>query len=324
MSEILLVGTYSDIGIHKLEFGNGFMTLIQQENSFENCSFICNNKDLIFSTVEYSNNLSYSNGLLVLRDFKLSILNSYEICGNSPCYSYFDDSRNLLYIANYMDGSLNVYSISSENKSCKFLFKKAFTNHSHIHCIDLSKDKSILLVTDLGDNKLYAFDIFYEDDIFDLKLISCYSFDANSGPRHFVTDENHIYLITENSCELYHLVFDRSSGFKLLNRCSILPDNTKHSDDTGCSIKFGLNKNFLYTSVRGHNIINVFSLDLTSIQTISCYGKTPRDLFVLDDYLLCANQNSDSIAIFDIEKNTGKLNYKNFYSISSPACIIKL
>ena len=148
-----------------------------------------------------------------------------------------------------MDGSLNVYSISSENKSCKFLFKKAFTNHSHIHCIDLSKDKSILLVTDLGDNKLYAFDIFYEDDIFDLKLISCYSFDVNSGPRHFVTDENNIYLITENSCELYHLVFDRSSGFKLINRCSILPDNIKHSDDTGCSIKFGLNKNFLYTSV---------------------------------------------------------------------------
>lgn len=324
MSDILLIGTYSDIGIYKLEFGNGFMSLIQQENSFENCSFICNNKDLIFSTVEYSNNPSYSNGLLVLRDSKLSILNSYEIYGNSPCYSYFDDSRDLLYIANYMDGSLNVYSINSENKSCKFLFKKAFTNHSHIHCIDLSKDKSILLVTDLGDNKLYAFDIFYEDDIFDLKLISCYSFDVNSGPRHFVTDENNIYLITENSCELYHLVFDRSSGFKLINRCSILPDNTKHSDDTGCSIKFGLNKNFLYTSVRGRNIINVFSLDLVSVQTISCYGKTPRDLFVLDDYLLCANQNSDSIAIFDIEKNTGKLNYKNFYSISSPACIIKL
>ena len=324
MSDILLIGTYSDIGIYKLEFGNGFMSLIQQENSFENCSFICNNKDLIFSTVEYSNNPCYSNGLLVLRDSKLSILNSYEIYGNSPCYSYFDDSRNLLYIANYMDGSLNVYSINSENKSCKFLFKKAFTNHSHIHCIDLSKDKSMLLVTDLGDNKLYAFDIFYEDDIFDLKLISCYSFDVNSGPRHFVTDENNIYLITENSCELYHLVFDKSSGFKLINRCSILPDKTKHSDDTGCSIKFGLNKTFLYTSVRGRNIINVFSLDLVSVQTISCYGKTPRDLFVLDDYLLCANQNSDSIAIFDIEKNTGKLNYKNFYSISSPACIIKL
>mgnify|MGYP002540297198 FL=1 len=324
MSEILLVGTYSDIGIHKLEFGNGFMTLIQQENSFENCSFICNNKDLIFSTVEYSNNPSYSNGLLVLRDSKLSILNSYEICGNSPCYSYFDDSRNLLYIANYMDVSLNVYSINSENKSCKFLFKKAFTDHSHMHCIVLSKDKSTLFVTDLGDNKLYAFDIFYKDDTLDLKLISCYPFDVNSGPRHFVTDENNIYLITENSCELYHLVFDRSSGFKLINRCSILPDNTKHSDDTGCSIKFGLNKTFLYTSVRGRNIINVFSLDLVSMQTISCYGKTPRDLFVLDDDLLCANQNSDSIAIFDIEKNTGKLNYKNSYSISSPACIIKL
>ena len=324
MSDILLVGTYSDIGIHKLEFKNGFISLIQNDNSFENCSFICNNKDFIFSTIEYSNNPSHSNGILVLRDSKLSILNSYEIYGNSPCYSYFDDSRNLLYIANYMDGSLNIYSINSENKSCKFLFKRSFTDHSHIHCIDLSKDKSTLFVTDLGDDKLYAFDIFYENDIFDLKLISGYSFEANSGPRHFVTDENDIYVITENSCELYHLVFNRIAGFKFINSCSILPDNKKYSDDTGCSIKFSSNKKLLYTSVRGRNIINVFSLDLISTQTISCYGKTPRDLFLLDDYLLCANQNSDSITIFDIEKNTGKLNYKNSYSISSPACIIKL
>ena len=75
--------------MHKLNFENGLISLIQNDNSFENCSFICNNKDIIFSTVEYSNNPSYSNGLLVLRDSELSILNSYEIYGNSPCYSSF-------------------------------------------------------------------------------------------------------------------------------------------------------------------------------------------------------------------------------------------
>lgn len=323
MSDILLVGTYSDTGVYKFAFENGLLSLLKSEDTYENCSFISKNSPFIFSTVEFSNSTVYNNGLLVVRNSDLEVLNVASISGHSPCYSYFDCSRNLLYIANYSDGSLNVFSV--DDMKCNLIFSKSFTASSHIHCIELSEDKSTLFLTDLGDEKLYAYNIFYEDGLFALNFLSSFEFCIGSGPRHFAVDGSNLYLVTENSCELYHFAFSRVDGFSLIKCCSILPKDKSFSPNyTGCSIRLSDDKKFIYVSVRGLDVINVFSTDFEIVQSISCYGKNPRDLFLIDNFLLCANQLSDSITSFGIDKKTGNLSYNSLYKIGSPACIIKL
>ena len=71
---------------------------------------------------------------------------------------------------------------------------------------------------------------------------------------------------------------------------------------------------FVYTSNRGDNSIAVFAVDggsgrLTLVQHVSTQGKTPRN-FALDTsgrVLLVANQNSNNIFTYKVDKQTGKL-----------------
>ena len=233
----------------------------------------------------------------------------------------------MLYIANYSDGSLNVFSLNSDKSLGKLIFSKTFTNHSHIHCVELSTDGNYLFITDLGDNKLFAYKITFNGGLFNLEYFSQYDFPNDSQPRHIVVNNHDIFLVTEMSCELYHFSFSETNGLKFLEKFSLLPSDIKISDNyTGCAIKLSKDKKFIYASVRGLDNICIFSIapNLELKQHISCYGKTPRDLFVLDDYLLCANQSSSSITIFDINKKTGELCYRNIFNIDHPACIIEL
>lgn len=327
MKRILLIGTYSNIGLHKLTFDNGTLTTLLSDDKFENCSYLSNYKNINFSVIEYFNDYNKKNSLIVARNSNLSIINTLDIKGISPCYVRLDISRNLLYIANYGDGSLNVFSLNPDKSLGKLIFYKCFTNKSHIHCIELSKDGNFLFITDLGDNKLFAYKIIFSETSFNLIHISQYNFPNDEQPRHIVVNNDNIFLITEASCELYHFTFSETNGFNLLGKSSILPENVPMSDSyTGCAIKLSKNKNFIYTSLRGLDIICVFSITnkLNLRQHISCYGKTPRDILVLDNYLLCANQNSNSITIFDANENTGELCYKNTFNIDHPACIIQL
>jgi 6-phosphogluconolactonase len=72
----------------------------------------------------------------------------------------------------------------------------------------------------------------------------------------------------------------------------------------------------VYGSNRGHNSIVVFSRDprtgiLNPIQYAPVEGNWPRNFTLTPDggYLLVANQKSNNITIFKIDKTSGKITY---------------
>lgn len=300
-----------------------YINILSKESSFENCSFLCINKDLIYSVVEYSSNPAYSNGYLVVRDNNLSPISCAPVLGKSPCHITLDKSRNLLYISNYSDGSLDVFKLSNNGLIDKLIYHKTYTPTSHIHCTALSEDNTVLFVIDLGSNTLFAYEIIYNETSFDLKELHSYKFLAGSGPRHIAVNENDIYVVTEKSCELYHLVFSKNTGFSFVKSVLILPSTTQ-ANDTGCAIKLSDDNNFIYVSIRGNDSISVFNSSLELIQNICCFGSTPREINFdnTQNFLFCANQTSSNISIFKRDKKTGHLLFESKYPINSPACII--
>ena len=71
---------------------------------------------------------------------------------------------------------------------------------------------------------------------------------------------------------------------------------------------------YVYTSIRGHDSVSVFSADLRTgrlqfRQNVSAGGKVPRGLGVdpTGHWLLAGNQNSDNVAEFAIHPQTGRL-----------------
>lgn len=302
-----------------------YIQTLKKDDSFENCSYLYKNGNVIYSVVEYSNNIKYSNGYLIARNSDLLPLSTSNIYGKSPCHITLDKLRNLLYISNYEDGSLDVFSLTDQGLINKLIYHKSYSSISHIHYTSLSEDNNVLFVIDLGNDTLFAYEIVFTANNFDLKELHSYHFSKGFGPRHLTINKNSLYVVTENSCELYHLMFSKENGFTLTKSVSILPYNTsKKENDTGCAIKLSNDNHFLYVTIRGNNSISVFNTSLELIQNISCYGDTPRDINFdsTQEFLFCANQNSSNISIFKRNKKTGHLLFESKYPINSPACIV--
>ena len=329
MKQELLIGTYSKNGIYKLGFKNNNLFEIMNNNILENCSSILVNSQNIYGIVEYSDRIDLKNGYLSSFDLNLSFINGTKLLGSGPCFVNYDKIHNLIFVANYSDGSIDVLSLDNNGSILNTIYHKAFSAHSKIHHIAFNSDYSQVFFTDLNDFKLYTFKINFENNIFSLTNSSFYSFQNNCQPRHIAVNNNLIYIVTENTAELYKLSFSNDANFQLLEKLSLLPKNIPmQSNYTGCAIKISNDKKFLYTSIRGHNSISVFNIEnnFSLIQNISCFGITPRDLCLSIDenYLFCANQNSNNISIFKRNKKTGFLQFSNIYSITAPACIINL
>ena len=87
----------------------------------------------------------------------------------------------------------------------------------------------------------------------------------------------------------------------------------------------------LYTSTRYSDVLTVFSIDgqsgrLAMVQQIPCGGKTPR-FFGLDPserWLLCANQDSNTISVFARDSSSGQLTAKNTFPAPNPQCVLWL
>lgn len=95
------------------------------------------------------------------------------------------------------------------------------------------------------------------------------------------------------------------------------------------AIRISTDGKFIYISERGDNSIAVLRFDSAgeTIEIIGrqkTMGKTPRDINLdpTGNWLLAANQDSDSVAIFKVHKGTGTITPEYlFENIKSPVCL---
>lgn len=207
-------------------------------------------------------------------------------------------------------GAFLAFGLKKDGTIGEKLYEEHFGENSHIHHVCLSQNGDFIFITDLGNDKLFAYQVHETSCGIDFCNIGYFSFPNQTEPRHIAIKNNDLYIITEISCKLYHLRFLEDLTFQCIEVHSLLPTNTNLGDDfTGCAITLSQNKDFLYTSIRGHNSISVFSLKNQTpdlIQNVSCHGNNPRDITICKNgtSLLCANYLSDSISSFEIDQKS--------------------
>jgi 6-phosphogluconolactonase len=110
------------------------------------------------------------------------------------------------------------------------------------------------------------------------------------------------------------LTYDSKTGtFQEIQSLTTVPASFT-GDNSGADVHVSPDGRFVYTSNRGDNSLAVFAVEggsgrLSLVQHVSTQGKTPRN-FGLDpsgQVLLVANQNSDNIFSYLVDKQTGKL-----------------
>ena len=242
--------------------------------------------------------------------------------GADPCHLSLDDQARFLFVSNYSSGSLAVFRLDENGMIVEMTDRKDHTGRSvyeirqasaHVHFSKYSSN-GILYSCDLGEDRVYAYRLDREKGILTQSGTQI-CVPEGFGPRHLVVDEEmkRLCVLTEMGAAL---IVCEEDG-RIVQTLSALPEGTDIESlesgafrAVGAAIRMTEDGKYLMTSLRGHNSIAIFEKrEDGSWKHCGVYpsgGRTPRDFFVLGDYVVAANQDSDRVSLlrFDREKRT--------------------
>lgn len=316
----IFLGTYTrriSQGIYQIKLDTATETLGQLELVAEENSptyLTTSSKHALYSVTSRD-----QQGGIASYDSQKNFLNAVTEDGASPCYVAVDEQRQLVYSANYHKGEVNSYHINSDGslEAAAAVFHTEATgphknqDNPHVHYADLTPDQR-LAVCDLGTDRVYTYDV---ADSGALELAAVYLAEPGTGPRHLVfhPQQKLAYLFGELDSSITVLAYQQDGSFVEKQKVSTIPDDF-NGENGGAAIRISNDGRFLYASNRGHNSIAVFAITDTGekikpIQSISSEGDFPRDFALTpeNDYLVCANQNSDNLTLYRRNPETGFL-----------------
>jgi 6-phosphogluconolactonase len=343
----LLIGTYTKgkskgIYVYRFYVEGARLAYLNEIDGVENPSYltVADNNQFVYAVNEIGKKGEVSAFKFNAKQGKLEFINKQQSEGADPCYISVDKAQKNVFIANYSSGNLTVLPINKDGSLSPVSqnvqdagtgVNKERQEGPHVHIGMLSPDEKFLLYSDLGTDKLNI-QRYKASKPQPLSPASppFVSITPGDGPRHIVfsNDKKHVYLITEMGSNIH--VFDYDNGkLKEKQTVSFLAPGFK-GQTAGAAVHISPDGKFLYASNRLEtNDITVFAIneetgELTKVQQISTYGKNPRD-FAIDptgSYLLVANQDSDSIFVYKIDKATGKLlRVATTIEIGNPVCL---
>ncbi|MEO6523963.1 MAG: lactonase family protein [Mucilaginibacter sp.] len=345
----LLIGTYTTgksegIYVYRFDTTTGKVTYQDKVTGINNPSYIAisNDRKFIYSVNEVGSDRtgSVSSFSFDAKSGKITLINKQPSIGAGPCYISVDKANKNVFVANYAGGSLTVLPIKADGSlgepSQNIQDEGTGPNKSrqekpHVHTAVLSPDEKFLLYTDLGTDKLNIMK--YNPSAAKPLTPAQPAFVASvggDGPRHiaFSPDNKFMYLIHEMGGDIYTYAYNNGQ-LKKLASTTIVPDGFSGSIGAA-DIHISPDGKYLYSTNRGsENEIETFRINrengaLALVDRTSSMGKTPRN-FVIDptgNFLLVANQNSDDVYVFRINKTTGKLTYTDTKIIvGNPSCL---
>ena len=230
--------------------------------------------------------------------------------GVVPCHLEVTEKGQ--YVVNYLSG--NIVKIGEKTVSHNGSGVHPTRQEApHTHYVCFSPDKKYILCTDLGLDKIFV----YDDNLnetFSVKL------PAGSGPRHlcFSEDGKHLYCVNELSNDVS--VFEWSDGKPVLKGTYFaIPDFKGQSTAAAIRIK----GEYLYISNRGAETISRFKIfddKLELLENTYCGGDGPRDFNIIENYIICTNENSSSVTVLKLEDRKPILT-DAILKIPNPICV---
>ena len=340
----MLVGTYTrgtTTGLHLYKFNQETGTAEFVSNAeASNASYLTfsANERFVYAVSEGSGDAAAVNAFSFDKAAgKLTLLNTQQVEGASPCYISTDPSGSFVVTANYTGGSVSVLPLSSDGslQPIAKLFQyeggsgvvPRSQDRPHLHCVVFSPNKQILYSADLGNDNLYQFTVSSTAPFLTPGSPESFKMEPGSGPRHLTFHPNgrFAYLLNELSGKV--TVFNYTNG-------NLEPIEYVVADDAevkqSADIHITPDGKFLYASNRAStNNIAIFSINATDGK-LTLVGhqptsRTPRNFIITPNgnYLLAACQGGNQIHVFKINKDTGILteDTSNLIEIATPVCI---
>jgi 6-phosphogluconolactonase len=279
MNDILTayVGTYTNgdsKGIYRfaLDITTGKIFDINLAAEIGNPTYLCisKNKKYLY-TVEKREKLGgVASYLINSSNGSLELINHQLDEGSSPCHVSLDINDSYLFSANYHKGEALVFPINKDGSlnppSSNVKHEGSGPNKerqekAHAHYVSLTPDEKHVCVVDLGIDKVVSYD-FDRGNLSKSDKLTL-ALKSGSGPRHMAFHPNNkfAYVLTELSSEVVALEYNLEKGSFSVIEYVTSLPEEFTDDSYASAIHISPDGKFLYASNRGHDSIAVFRIN---------------------------------------------------------------
>ncbi|MBL9131603.1 MAG: lactonase family protein [Verrucomicrobiaceae bacterium] len=283
---------------------------------------------------------------------ELKLLNSVRSGGKGPAHLTVHPGGKFVLVANYFGGSVAVLPIKDDGSLGEATDVKkdtgkigpakatnaapgsfAFSGHDqpHAHMIEADPSGKFVIHVDLGLDQILVWSFDADKGTLTPASTPSFSLPPGDGPRHFAFHPNGrwFYSIQEEGSTVVLFDFDVRSG-RLTARQTISSLPPGYAGSNFCSeILVSADGRFVYAGNRLHDSIGIFAIGadgtLTFVADEWTRGDYPRS-FTFDPtgaLLYCCNQRADHVAVFRVDKGTGKLAFTGHYApVGNPSQIV--
>jgi 6-phosphogluconolactonase len=282
---LLYVGTYTEKGsegiyVYKFNAESGKLSKLHTVKDVVQPSYLTVNKSQTYlyavnELVEYEGKKSGSVSAFSIdqKTGNLTLINKQPSLGDAPCHISITDNEKFVLVANYLGGNVSVYPIETGGKlgasvdlaqHIGFSFNKARQEAAHAHSINLDNKNRFAIAADLGIDKLMIYQ--FDDKTGKLTPNSAQPFfqtQLGAGPRHFTFHQNgkFAFVINELTSSITSFAYDENRG--TLNELQTISTLPKDFSgaNTCAEIHISPNGKFLYGTNRGHDSLAVYQID---------------------------------------------------------------
>lgn len=285
---LVYIGTYTSgksrsegIYLYKLNLESGELKRSKTVKNVVEPSYLAIDKNrkylyAVNETVEYEGKKSGAVSAFAIdgKTGDLTFLNKQASLGGAPCFISVSENGKFVLVANYVGGNVAVFPIEADGRLGTSVdvkqnsgtgANKERQEAAHAHSINLDERNRFAVLCDLGADKIFIYE--YDRENGKLKANSAQSFyqsKSGAGPRHFAFHPNgkHAFVINELDSSVTALKCDAKRGtLREIQTISTLPDDFNGADNTGADIHIAPNGRFLYGSNRGHDSIALYEID---------------------------------------------------------------
>jgi len=254
---------------------------------------------------------------------KLTEISVQPSRGAGPCHLALDRTGRYLAVANYSGGNFALFPVGADGRlqPAARVVAGARSEPGPTpsprplgHMVGFDAHNRFLVAADKGLDRLLVYRFDASTGGLTPNQPPSTALPPGSGPRHFAFHPNGTWLfaINEQAATITTFSWDQEKG-RLTASGNVSTRPAEITTGSTAEIVVHPSGRFVYGSNRGHDSIAVFAVGaggaLTLVEYQSTRGKTPRN-FALDPagrWLVAANQQSGTLAVFSIDQNTGGL-----------------
>jgi 6-phosphogluconolactonase len=203
---------------------------------------------------------------------KLTMLNQQPSGGGGPCHVATDAEGKVALVANYGGGSIASYPLRADGslgETATFIQHKGSSVNArrqeapHAHCIGVDPGNKFVFAADLGLDKVLIYQLDTQKGTLTENDPAFASVAPGAGPRHFAftPDARYFYVINEMDLTLTAFSFNRSSGALKEIHSVSTVPGERDPKHSTAEIEVHPSGKFVYGSNRGHDSIAVFAID---------------------------------------------------------------